>query len=518
MKTTLRFTSLLAAVAVFCGGATAAQAQSIKVGVVDMNKVFSGYYKTKDAENKINDAREVAKKELDDRMESHKQLLDEINQLNKDIDNNALSASAKSDRQKKREDKINQVRSLEQEITEFKQSREKQLQEQAVRMRNQIVEEIMTIINAKVKSDNYDLVFDKSGQSLNGVQIVPALQRQDGVQRRRDHRAQQDPSRHRCHCPGRSRGLAATLIAVANFSLSTFTKRRRRVHPPRRETRPSFVPDRAGSFFSMLTVGELVGTLGGELLAVAGGNPSFRGELADGRRRGGIVLLRQSEVPGRVATVAGVGGAGAARLPAAGGPAADAGAGRGGEPLARVRPAVGALRALPAPDAPGIAPTAVLGRDVRLGAGVSIQPYAVIEDGVEIGDGVFVGAHGFIGAGSVVGAGTRIYPHVTIRERSRLGRAVIVHSGTVIGSDGFGFEIQGGRHVKIPQTGIVQIDDDVEIGANCAMTARGLAARTSARARRSITSCRSRTTWSSARIASWCRRWGFPAAPGWGNT
>ena len=172
MKTTLRLTSLLAAAAVFCGGATVAHAQSIKVGVVDMNKVFSGYYKTKDAENKINDAREVAKKELDDRMESHKQLLDEINQLNKDIDNNALSASAKSDRQKKREDKINQVRSLEQEINEFKQSREKQLQEQAVRMRNQIVEEIMTIINAKVKSDNYDLVFDKSGQSMNGVQIV----------------------------------------------------------------------------------------------------------------------------------------------------------------------------------------------------------------------------------------------------------------------------------------------------------------------------------------------------------
>ena len=172
MKTTLRLTPILAAAAVFCCGATAAQAQALKVGVVDMNKVFSGYYKTKDAENKINDAREVAKKELDDRMESHKQLLDEINQLNKDVDNKALSESARSDRQKKREDKINQVRSLEQEINEFKGSREKQLQEQAVRMRNTIVEEIMGVVNARVKSDNYDLVLDKSGQSLNGVQIV----------------------------------------------------------------------------------------------------------------------------------------------------------------------------------------------------------------------------------------------------------------------------------------------------------------------------------------------------------
>ncbi len=169
MKTTLALSSVV--LGLLFAGATGAQAQS-KIGVVDMNKVFSGYYKTKDAENKINDAREVAKKELDDRMESHKELLDEINQLNKDIDNAALSSSARADRTKKRDDKIQQVRTLENEINDFKNSREKQLQEQAVRMRNQIVEEIMKLVDDKVKSDNYDLVFDKSGQSLNGVQIV----------------------------------------------------------------------------------------------------------------------------------------------------------------------------------------------------------------------------------------------------------------------------------------------------------------------------------------------------------
>ena len=116
--------------------------------------------------------------------------------------------------------------------------------------------------------------------------------------------------------------------------------------------------------------------------------------------------------------------------------------------------------------APGIAPTAILGRDVRVGQGVSVGPYAVIDEGVEIGDGVRIGAGVFIGTGSVIGAGSCIYPNVTIREHSRLGRRVIVHSGTVIGSDGFGFELREGRHVKIPQTGIVQIDDDVEIGSN----------------------------------------------------
>ena len=173
MKPTLtKKLSLSLCAALTLAGATAAQAQALKVGVVDMNKVFSGYYKTKDAENKINTSRETSKKELDDRMESHKQLLDEINALNKDMDSAALSSSAKAEKQKKREDKINQIRSLEQSINEFKGSREKQLQEQAVRMRNTIVEEIMVVVSSKVKSDNYDLVIDKSGQSLNGVQIV----------------------------------------------------------------------------------------------------------------------------------------------------------------------------------------------------------------------------------------------------------------------------------------------------------------------------------------------------------
>ncbi len=105
MKSPVSFIRILA-VGLCFAGVSAAHAQSLKVGIVDMNKVFSGYYKTKDAETKINDAREVAKKELDDRMESHKQLLEEINTLNKDIDNPALNSTGKGDRQKKRDDKI----------------------------------------------------------------------------------------------------------------------------------------------------------------------------------------------------------------------------------------------------------------------------------------------------------------------------------------------------------------------------------------------------------------------------
>lgn len=177
IKRTLAVASALAAFAF--AAATPAQAQ-LKVGVVDMNKVFSDYYKTKDAETRINEARAAAKKEMDDRMEARQKLLDEINTLNKDMENKALSAAAREDKGKQRDDKINETRNLEREITEFKNTRERQLQEQAVRMRNGIVEEIMKIVTDKVKADAFDLVFDKSGSSLNGVPLV--LFSKDGME------------------------------------------------------------------------------------------------------------------------------------------------------------------------------------------------------------------------------------------------------------------------------------------------------------------------------------------------
>ena len=116
--------------------------------------------------------------------------------------------------------------------------------------------------------------------------------------------------------------------------------------------------------------------------------------------------------------------------------------------------------------APGIHPTAVIDPSAQLGARVSIQPNVVIEADVKIGDGTVVGAGTFVGHESSIGNSCLIYPRVTIRERSRIGSSVIIHSGTVIGADGFGFEFVEGQHRKIPQLGIVQIDDDVEIGAN----------------------------------------------------
>ena len=116
--------------------------------------------------------------------------------------------------------------------------------------------------------------------------------------------------------------------------------------------------------------------------------------------------------------------------------------------------------------APGIHPTAVVDPNAKIGARVSIQPHVVIETGVTIGDETVIGAGTYVGPETSIGQSCLVYPNVTIRERIKIGSHVIIHGGAVIGADGFGFEFKEGRQRKIPQLGIVQIDDDVEIGAN----------------------------------------------------
>ncbi len=145
---------------------------NIKIGTVDMNRTFREYNKTKDAEAKINDAKNQAKKEYDERADAYKKALDDINNLNKQLDAPALSADAKTQKAKERDDKIANIKNMEREITEFRQTRERQLQEQALRMREGIVKEITDVVMDKVKSNNLDLVFDKSGNSLNGVPVL----------------------------------------------------------------------------------------------------------------------------------------------------------------------------------------------------------------------------------------------------------------------------------------------------------------------------------------------------------
>jgi outer membrane protein len=145
---------------------------TMKIGTIDMQRAFKDYNKTKEAEAKINDAKNSAKKEYDDRAEAYKKALDEINNLNKQLESSALSADKKTQIAKERDDKIANIKNMEREISDFRQTRERQLQEQLMRVREVIVKEITEVVMEKVKSNNLDLVFDKSGMSINGVPVL----------------------------------------------------------------------------------------------------------------------------------------------------------------------------------------------------------------------------------------------------------------------------------------------------------------------------------------------------------
>jgi UDP-3-O-[3-hydroxymyristoyl] glucosamine N-acyltransferase len=116
---------------------------------------------------------------------------------------------------------------------------------------------------------------------------------------------------------------------------------------------------------------------------------------------------------------------------------------------------------------PGVHPLAFVGSDVTLGDGVSIGPFVAIGDGVSIGARTILYPHVTIGSGARLGEDCIVHARVSIRERVEIGRRVILQDGVVIGSDGYGFARRpDGTHHKIPQTGGVVIEDDVEIGAN----------------------------------------------------
>ena len=169
MLKSLLSTAILATLTL--GFATSAQAE-MKVGTLDMNNVFTQYYRTKDAETKLNEARASAKKELDDRLETLKKSMDDINKISADIEKPELSKDAKEKAAKSRDEKVAEARNLDREIAEFRGTRERQLQEQFMRMRKDIVDDIMKVVTVKVKEAQYDLVLDKSGMSIGQIPVI----------------------------------------------------------------------------------------------------------------------------------------------------------------------------------------------------------------------------------------------------------------------------------------------------------------------------------------------------------
>ena len=114
----------------------------------------------------------------------------------------------------------------------------------------------------------------------------------------------------------------------------------------------------------------------------------------------------------------------------------------------------------------GIHATAIVAPLARIGTEVSIGPYAVIGEDVHVGKGTQIGAHCVIGAGCWIGESCRIHPRVTLYAGARIGHRTEIHAGAVIGADGFGYTFGEGRYWKFPQAGIVEIGNDVEVGAN----------------------------------------------------
>jgi outer membrane protein len=139
----------------------------LNVGTVDMNRILKEYRKTKDAEVKLNQAKDAAKKEFDERVDAYKKELEELNTLNRQLDAPALATEAKAQKTKQRDETIAKLKNMDREINEFRQTREQQLQQQLQNLHETLIKEITAVVLEQAKTKNFDLVFDTSGASLS---------------------------------------------------------------------------------------------------------------------------------------------------------------------------------------------------------------------------------------------------------------------------------------------------------------------------------------------------------------
>jgi len=144
----------------------------LKIGSVDMKKIFESYWRTKEAETKMSETRGVLKRDLDERNEKRKELQDKIEKLNDEVRKPELSKDKAAAKMKEREEKIAEWQNMMRELQQYQAEKEKQLADQTLRIRNGLVDEIKKIVDEKVKSANYDLVFDTSGNSINNVPVI----------------------------------------------------------------------------------------------------------------------------------------------------------------------------------------------------------------------------------------------------------------------------------------------------------------------------------------------------------
>ncbi|HJZ60001.1 MAG TPA: UDP-3-O-(3-hydroxymyristoyl)glucosamine N-acyltransferase [Gemmataceae bacterium] len=142
------------------------------------------------------------------------------------------------------------------------------------------------------------------------------------------------------------------------------------------------------------------------------------------------------------------------------------------DPLMAFAHIVQHLRGRPAAEPAGIDPTAHVHPSARLGPGVSVGPFAVVGEQTQIGPNTTLHAGATVGRFCTLGADVTIHPRVVLYDECKVGNRVVIHANAVIGADGFGYRLHNGQHVKVPQLGWVEIEDDVEVGA-CATIDRG---------------------------------------------
>lgn len=144
---------------------------NVKMAVLDMQEVFKGYYKTEEADARIREQMSGFRKDRDERMEDYRKLVEQLNALRESAQDSSLSEAARRDREEAFAAKVNEARQREQQIREFEQTTQRLIQDQTQRMRQSIVGEIDEVVKEFAKG-KYNLVFDKSGMTLNGTPAI----------------------------------------------------------------------------------------------------------------------------------------------------------------------------------------------------------------------------------------------------------------------------------------------------------------------------------------------------------
>jgi outer membrane protein len=159
-------------IALLISSLTAASAADSKFGVVDMQKAFADFHKTKDASGKFKENVDKAQREVNERWSVYKNLLGEIQKLQKEAQDPIVNNETRGKKGAELQEKAKELRALEQEIGEFQNRRQGQLKQEDLQIRKGLYDEILAVVKEKAKTEAYDFVFDKSGVSLSTVPVL----------------------------------------------------------------------------------------------------------------------------------------------------------------------------------------------------------------------------------------------------------------------------------------------------------------------------------------------------------